>query len=1457
MERISIAVASVLEGGGVEVEMEGLQLALASTDEEALVFYDALEASGAVSSLCQTMTDRLTMDLSLSDFAFDCPTPDPPSGANPEACVKDTEHGPVELLHKALQRTLQSLVIAVRNTQISLRGPQSTQSLILRLPSLDAYQLTGDHAYSIEIGEGAELCLAVGSVQHTVLSSPSCNSVHLQAGHTRVEASSVKAELVIRDLYLLKEFARIYKQNNTQKAARDPSSLSLDIKEMRLLLGSEEASHEAIAKEIAISLASLFSMTCATLQIHDRNSNKETLSLDSIHAVVPLTTGTTGTPLLKVHHMRGANDMTTLLAVLQDFYRVVWGSSVMGKIPFPSEPVKRTLRVENIDLAGLAVWGRQVNGSFSGLELHSEDRQSVLHLQQGTLQIDSIVAKAHRLSLFRSLRSPPSSAAAADIEWPFSSVTMTIEGSQFIPTISNPEDYFLLRAKTIEACTDHWHLSVEEIDLDSSLAHILALYAGLPIPESHTRNTFEDSKFPRPGLCLTSSLSRVRMREPDVGIYVECNALELLINLKSRGGWSCDLRGDLLEVFLNKESSEEHNPALAQKALTTSLDPHHKPLVVTVLAGEDKGIQCSVLLAGMTFSVPLFSERLGVVIGHIQSLVPLQSPEKDPASNAAPSINVQLQRCSFCGCLPEKYQLEISPHVIYLDNVRLLTGARGAGQQMFLQKGEVFIAPSRLVVRTVSGLFDEGHNYWEEQNYEAISRFDFVQVRFLSAGEGKIVIVLEDHSMTVDLYKDSMQILFKIIQKYLQLLRERRLSHVDGHEGDDGNNVREEPASLSMAESDLEDKRLETEPDLGGLFLQHLYGEKLSFDQDFYAFTSAFNTLEVDAMDPMDAGDEELRGLFEIPIVPQQTENTTTSESKDEEVKLRFFEQEGLQYEEDYFSVPMEGVSNGNPTFPFSGDNQDTLARLILRLRDFSVRIRLIAGQQWHPNRRNQIIPASAVKETESILDRSLSSSMRTRSHLSSPASSRWSCLMGVSRTAPKMMLSTTDSVQVSLQGINAEFEWSDPFPESMPNAPDSVLVGVRMSVGELAIVDHVRASRWKSLLGRRHRKSEQGCKPMLRISVKAEFVERCGQECEPLALPEDHLEYNVKIEVEPLRLHVDQDTMLHVVSFFQAPLLKWNSDPNEETVAPLFIQSLHLSDVSLRIDYKPKRLDVKKMIGGKYIELLNVFDLEDAELFLPAVKLRGLSGLGDVGGELMRALLPHVKNTQLSRMLGGITPVRTVMNVGGGMVDLIVLPFEQYKRKGRLVAGLKRGAFSFLQATVLETARVGKKLAVGAQTILEHADDIVEGHGGVSATRVDEKSAERHLGIASTSKYSAPPSDVAEGALAAYSGLRSTLNQAAHTVVAIPVQVYEQQGAGGAAKAVLRAVPVAVLRTMIGASEALGKAMMGVEGSLDEMHGIEIKQKYKTRLDRYTHDPLDGASVDDSSLGSSFPAQL
>lgn len=163
------------------------------------------------------------------------------------------------------------------------------------------------------------------------------------------------------------------------------------------------------------------------------------------------------------------------------------------------------------------------------------------------------------------------------------------------------------------------------------------------------------------------------------------------------------------------------------------------------------------------------------------------------------------------------------------------------------------------------------------------------------------------------------------------------------------------------------------------------------------------------------------------------------------------------------------------------------------------------------------------------------------------------------------------------------------------------------------------------------------------------------------------------------------------------------------------------------------------------------------------------------------------MKATQLVDVISGVSPIRSVVNVGSGVADLVLLPIAQYKKDGRVVRGLQKGTTAFVKSTAMEAIKLGARLATGTQVILEQAENVIGGQfkDPITAETVPGSPFLDELGGQLgdeeeedlISRYADQPMNVQEGMQSAYRSLRRNLNSAAQTILAVPMEVYERSG--------------------------------------------------------------------------------
>ena len=277
---------------------------------------------------------------------------------------------------------------------------------------------------------------------------------------------------------------------------------------------------------------------------------------------------------------------------------------------------------------------------------------------------------------------------------------------------------------------------------------------------------------------------------------------------------------------------------------------------------------------------------------------------------------------------------------------------------------------------------------------------------------------------------------------------------------------------------------------------------------------------------------------------------------------------------------------------------------------------------------------------------------------------------------------------------------------------------------------------------------------------------------------------------------------------------------------------------------------------------------LEGAEFVLPAVSARGVAGADGVMQAVMNTWAPANggRLQQLGMVAGyvqGMKHMRGVMNVSKGLVDLVYLPYESYQKEGTVLRGLQRGTSTFLQTLAQETLNVGSRLAAGTQVVLETADEYLGGRGSLMSVSPSdaragylddgvgggdggreleaERGAGMEAGAAATriSRFSEQPATTSEGLYHAARSVSRELRNVCNVVLVIPVQQYEREGTGGAMKAVVRAVPIAVIRPMIGVSEGLTRTLQGMRN--------QLYSRERARAIRATYKHADDAEEEDA----------
>jgi autophagy-related protein 2 len=270
------------------------------------------------------------------------------------------------------------------------------------------------------------------------------------------------------------------------------------------------------------------------------------------------------------------------------------------------------------------------------------------------------------------------------------------------------------------------------------------------------------------------------------------------------------------------------------------------------------------------------------------------------------------------------------------------------------------------------------------------------------------------------------------------------------------------------------------------------------------------------------------------------------------------------------------------------------------------------------------------------------------------------------------------------------------------------------------------------------------------------------------------------------------------------------------------YLQRVEVCSVPVKMDYKPKKVDFAGLRSGRTTEFMNFFILEDAEFVLKHTIVYATAGFTKLRQSLEDVWMPDITHNQLPGVLSGLNGVRTVVNVGSGMRDLVMIPIQEYKKDGRVVRSITKGAAAFAKTTGGELTKFGARLAIGAQNALQGAEVFLAG-GPVdnSWEDVEGDMNERRT----ISHYANQPAGILQGLKGAARSLERDILVTKDAIIAISGEMRDNRTAEGAARAVVRHAPTLILRPMIGASKAISQTLMGATNTVDPQNRRRVEE--------------------------------
>ncbi|XP_022725387.1 autophagy-related protein 2-like isoform X2 [Durio zibethinus] len=332
--------------------------------------------------------------------------------------------------------------------------------------------------------------------------------------------------------------------------------------------------------------------------------------------------------------------------------------------------------------------------------------------------------------------------------------------------------------------------------------------------------------------------------------------------------------------------------------------------------------------------------------------------------------------------------------------------------------------------------------------------------------------------------------------------------------------------------------------------------------------------------------------------------------------------------------------------------------------------------------------------------------------------------------------------------------------------------------------------------------------------------------------------EYLLQIAFLPMLLDLHQSQLDFLISFFgeksssidqstgcpQDPDLLVRKSCNlaghaiaNEALLPYF--QFDIWPILVRVDYRPRNVDMAALTGGKYVELVNIVPWKGVELELKHVHAVGVYGWGSVCETIIGEWLEDISQNQIHKVLRGLPTVRSLFAVGAAATKLVSLPLESYRKDQRVLKGMQRGTIAFLRRISLEAVGLGVHLAAGTHDFLLQAECMFTSIPPVSwPSQGKTKTNVRHN----------QPKDAQQGIQQAYESISDGLEKSASALVQTPLKQYQRGASAGSALATaVRAVPTAAIAPASAFARALHCALLGLRNSLDPERKKESMEKY------------------------------
>eukprot|EP01064_Diplonema_japonicum_P032270 TRINITY_DN6010_c4_g1_i1.p1 TRINITY_DN6010_c4_g1~~TRINITY_DN6010_c4_g1_i1.p1 ORF type:complete len:2027 (+),score=310.05 TRINITY_DN6010_c4_g1_i1:77-6082(+) len=224
------------------------------------------------------------------------------------------------------------------------------------------------------------------------------------------------------------------------------------------------------------------------------------------------------------------------------------------------------------------------------------------------------------------------------------------------------------------------------------------------------------------------------------------------------------------------------------------------------------------------------------------------------------------------------------------------------------------------------------------------------------------------------------------------------------------------------------------------------------------------------------------------------------------------------------------------------------------------------------------------------------------------------------------------------------------------------------------------------------------------------------------------HSEMSLELNLEPLRVNIDQDALEFLERFFsgssydsmvvntsspsppmqRSPHGASSSSPpaatanRGETVhlmvegaggieEGIYFKTVKIGKIHIKLDYSSKRCSLSNILNVEPLELLNLVNIEGMVIELDEVSVDGCWSTHLP----MKLAEKWWEAIHIAELLSGVPTVRSVTRIGHEAVNLVSAPYEEYRQGNNPFSGLPHAFLDFLCKFTVEAVHLTEQAAI------------------------------------------------------------------------------------------------------------------------------------------------------------------